>query len=269
MPRDLTAPTKKTITVAPVRSSAVIHAWYLRRLDAMIARMQLAVYRAVRRAYRANPPEMAADASPASELSDVIAKLAREWERNFASFASETSRMFARRTQRYSDTAFRAHLKKVGFTVEFRMTPAARDVMQATIAEQVGLIRSIPSEYLTQVQGDVMRSVQSGRDLASLTDDIWRQYGVTRRRAEVIARDQNNKATASMNRVRQTELGITHAVWLHSAGGKVPRRTHVAASGKQYEIAKGMWDSDERKFVLPGELINCRCVCRSVIPGIG
>ena len=87
------------------------------------------------------------------------------------------------------------------------MTPALRDIRQATIGQQVSLIKSIPSQYFTNIEGLVMRSVQTGRDLGQLTNDLQEQFGVTHRRAAFIARDQNNKATASMTRGRQNELG--------------------------------------------------------------
>jgi hypothetical protein len=38
--------------------------------------------------------------------------------------------------------------------------------------------------------------------------------------------------------------------------------------GKTYDVKKGMWDPTEKKYVLPGELINCRCFSRPVIEGL-
>ena len=69
-------------------------------------------------------------------------------------------------------------------------------------------------------------------------------------------------------RARQVELGITEAVWRHSGAGKKPRPKHVAASGKRYDVAKGMKIGDKGQWVLPGEEINCRCTSESILPGI-
>jgi SPP1 gp7 family putative phage head morphogenesis protein len=160
-------------------------------------------------------------------------------------------------------------MKKAGFTVEWRTTPEVNDILQASVAENVSLIRSIASHHLTQVEGIVMRSVTEGRDLSALSKDLQEQLGVTRRRAALISRDQNNKITSAIERARQDELGIEEAIWLHSHGGKVPRRTHVAMDGKRYKVRQGMWDADEKKWIWPGQLISCRCRSRSVIPGIG
>ena len=150
------------------------------------------------------------------------------------------------------------------------MTPVQRDILQATIQSNVELIKSIPAQYLTQVQGSVMRSVQTGRDLGTLAKELQEHYGVTKRRAAFIARSQNNLATASMTREsRQTELGITEAIWTHSGGGKHPRPSHLAAgrSKTKYDVKTGWYDPEVGKNIWPGELPNCRCVSRAVVKG--
>lgn len=216
--------------------------------------------------YRANEPEMAQDASPAVALRETMRKLSGYWQKRFNDAAPELAKYFAENAFKRADGSLQAMLKKAGFTVEFKMTREANDVYQASLAENVGLIKSIASEHLTQVEGLVMRSVSAGRDLAGLSAELHERFGVTKRRAAFIAFDQNQKATASITRVRQQSLGCTEAVWLHSHGGKEPRKSHQAADGKRYLIAKGMEIDGE--FILPGQLPRCRCVSRSIIPGL-
>jgi SPP1 gp7 family putative phage head morphogenesis protein len=131
----------------------------------------------------------------------------------------------------------------------------------------VGLIKSVAQQYLADVQGDVMRSVSEGRKLDDLAAALEHRHGVTKRRAALIARDQNNKATAVFERVRQQELGITKARWQHSAGGKEPRPEHVAwgREGKIYDVKEGMLQEDGKR-VWPGTEINCRCFSIPLIP---
>ena len=112
-----------------------------------------------------------------------------------------------------------------------------------------------------------MQSVSQGRDLAGLTKGLQKIHGVTRRRAQFIARDQNNKATAVMTRARHLELGITKAKWLHSAGGKQPREAHRHFSGQVYDIREGHDFGDGNGPVWPGTAINCRCVSVPIVPG--
>lgn len=256
---------KRPATLAPVRPNVGLEAAYRARLDQQIRDMQRSVAYWLKAAYRRETPEIAMDASPAKELQAAVRRLARRWQRNFDALAPKMAAYFAGSVANRSERALMAQMRKAGFTVKFKMTATMNDAYQAVIAENVGLIRSIPSEYFTQIEGMVMRSVQQGRDLSHLTDELEERYGITRRRAEFIARDQNNKATAVFTRVRQQEAGVTEAIWVHSRGGRVPRPSHVAFSGERFNIRQGALIDGER--IWPGELPNCRCVSRAVIPG--
>jgi len=253
----------------PIRPNVGIELAYRRRLNALIDEMNRSILYWLSASYKANTPVMAQDATPASQLRIAVNKLTKQWQKNFDEASVALAKYFAKASYLRSDAALKRILRKGGFSVKFKMTPAMRDIMKATIAEQVGLIKSIPQQYLVAVQGSVMRSVTAGRDLGTLRDEILKQYAVTKRRAALIARDQNQKATASMTRARQIELGIEEAIWMHSHGGKEPRPTHLKNDGKRYKIAEGWFDPDPkvRKYIWPGTEINCRCVSGAVIKG--
>lgn len=263
------AKAKNDKTLRPVHPNVGIESAYRKRLAKLVDDMNASILFWLKAAYRANTPLMAQDRNPAQELRSAIRKLAQQWQSNFDDAAPKLAEYFSRSVYLRSDAALRKILRDGGFSVKFKMTSAMRDVLDATIGEQVALIKSIPQHYLTQVEGMVMRSVQTGRDLGTLTKDLQEQFGVTKRRASFIARDQNNKATASMTRVRQVQLGITEAIWMHSGGGKHPRPTHLKAGRDKtrYDVSKGWFDPAIGKWIFPGELPNCRCVSRAVIAG--
>ena len=146
------------------------------------------------------------------------------------------------------------------------MTPAMHNVVQASIAENVSLIKSIGSQHLAQVEGLVMRATLAGRAIGPLAKELQAQYGVTQRRAAFIASDQANKITASLTAARQQELGIRQGKWRHSGAGAHPRPEHVAASGKIFNLSKGMLLEGE--WVLPGQAPRCRCSWSPIIPGL-
>lgn len=206
---------------------------------------------------------------PAAELQEAINALAVRWQGEFDKASTDLARYFATATRKRTDRALQAALDKSGITVNFRLTPAARDILKATVEQNVQLIRTIPQQYLAGVQGDVMRSVQTGRDIGQLAKSLQQKYGVTKRRAAFIARDQNAKATSAIQKARQLELGLNQGIWMHSSGGKEPRPTHVGNDGKVFDLATGWYDPDPkvRQRIMPGELPNCRCVWRAVIPG--
>lgn len=258
---------QKPKTLPAVRPNLGIEVAYRNKMYALIEEMHNSIMYWVKAAYKANSPEIAMDALPATELRAAIRKLVKRWEKNFDDGAEKMAEYFSKSVKNRSDKRLKKILRDAGATVEFKMTPAQKDIIAATVNANVSLIKSIPEQYLTQVEGIVMRSVQTGRDLHQLSTDLQKQFGVTKRRAALIARDQNNKATSALQRARQIELGIKEAVWMHSHAGKVPRPTHVKMNGKKFDVAQGMWDPAENKYILPGELINCRCTSRSVLPG--
>jgi uncharacterized protein with gpF-like domain len=271
----------KPKTLPPVRPNAGTEIIYRRRLEAMVAEMTADVVKAVRAAYRSNPPELATDELPSKALRREVNRLAKRWEKNFADAAPALAEYYAKSAERRSARQLERILREGGFSVKFKMTKAMRDVMDASVAEQVGLIKSIPEQYLHEVEGAVMRSVQVGRDLKGLVDEIGGRVKLERkpgekdrslaartfRRAALIARDQNNKATAVITRTRHLELGITKAVWLHSHAGKAPRPTHLENDGQLFDIEEGWLDPAVGKRIWPGELINCRCVSKPVVEG--
>ena len=258
----------------PVRPNAGTEALYRRKLQALIREMNASVLYWIRAAYRANEPIIAKDELPSKALQRVIDRLSKRWRKNFDAAAAELAAYFAQRANQRVASQLTRILKERGFSVQFKMTQAMRDVMNAVIEENVGLIRTIPEQYFKAIQGDVMRSVQTGRDLGQLTKDLESNYGVSHRRAAFIARDQNNKMTGVMINARQREVGITEAIWLHSGGGKEPRPNHVKFGKEKarYDVTKGIYDPDadgkgKGRWIFPGQLINCRCVSRPVIPG--
>lgn len=261
----------KEIVLRPLHPNAGLTAAYRVKIDKLIQQMDASVQYWVLTRYKNNEPlaaTMAMDDIPVNELVRTIKALARRWLKQFDVAAEELAEYFAKSVNKRTDAALKKILHDGGFTVKFTMTRGMRDVFNATRAQNVALIKSIPEKYLKNVEGAVMRSVQAGRDMGQLAKYLEKNFTVTRKRAAFIARSQNNLATASMNRVRQLEtLKITTAKWRHSGAGKHPRPTHVANNGKLYDIRKGWYDPHEKKWILPGELPNCRCVSISVIPG--
>lgn len=254
----------------PVHPNVGIEASYRRKLEKLIDEMHRSLSYWLLAAYRANPPEMAQDDSPAASIRRVLSRLSYRWRRRFNTAADELAKHFATQAAQRSTASLEAILRKGGFSVKFRTSRAVNDILQATVAENVALIRSIPQQHLTAVEGHVMRSVQAGRDLKSLSDALQEQFGVTKRRAGLISLDQNNKCTAAIQRARQIELGLETAQWLHSGGGRHPRPTHVKAGRDRviYNVREGWWDPAIQKFIWPGTEIGCRCTSRSIVAGL-
>lgn len=209
---------------------------------------------------------LAEDASPVDLLARAIRRLVKRWQKKFNEAASDLATSFVNQSVQATDSAFIRAARTAEMTVKFKFTDPMRNAYKAVIGEQVGLIRTIASHHLSDVETLVMRSVAQGGNMGELTKQLKERYALTQKRAALIARDQNHKATAVFTKVRQVELlgDEAEAVWNHSGAGRHPRPTHVAKSGQTYKVSKGMFI--DGKWIYPGTEINCRCFSTLVIP---
>lgn len=248
------------MTLSTIRPSAPIRNRYEARVHALLDEMARSLISQIKAQWRKDEPEtvlLGADKSASEALRELMERLGKHWQVRFDDLADSMADYFATAVNRRCDLTLASQLRKAGMSVRFRMTPAMRDAFNAVRAENVSLIRSIGSQHLSKVETLVMQSVSQGRDLGTLTKELQRQTGVSKRRASFIARDQNNKSTATMRSVREREVGITEGVWMHSGGGKEPRPEHKSFSGKRFKLADGHDFGDGFGPVLPGQAINC------------
>ena len=198
-----------------------------------------------------------------TQFGNRIDYLLEQWSKRLDRLGYTISKRFINRNRATFDKRFMQELKKAGFTVNFQLSPQIEDILEASVKENVGLIKSIGVDYLERVQQQVWSGVASGYDLGQIAKDLSKAYGISDRRAKNIARDQGAKAHAVIERERRKEAGITQAVWLHSHAGKVPRPSHVKANGKVFDIEKGLYL--DGVWTLPGVQINCKCGSMAVI----
>lgn len=251
-----------TQLLRPIHANRGVIASYKRQLVKLTKEMSDSYLYWITAAYNANPP-LASDAMPYKEAKDKIDDLGRRWLKRFEVMAETIAQMQVTSMTKITDTALKNAFKEAGWTVDFQITKAMKDVMGASITENVTLIKSIQQQYHTKIEAMVMRNFSTGKDIYGLRKDIEDAFPIAERRAITIARDQMSKLNISVQNARYKEAGIIEAKWLHSHGGKEPRQDHVAADGKKYNINEGCLISGE--YIHPGEKINCRCVSRAIL----
>ena len=252
-----------------IQPNAGVRAWYRKRLNKELDEMQRSIAYWLESAYRKREDEIVGDASPARDLLAVFTANMRKWTRRWDTLADWLGRRVIEKVDNSTTMSMKDAFKAAGFSVKFDRTRNLNSVTEAYISWNVGLIKSIGREYLEDVRGIVMEGVGMGRDLGYISEQLGNRYGITKRRAKLIARDQTDKATMAIQKVRDENLGITEGIWVHLPGQKTSRETHVAMNGKRFSLKDGMYDSAVGRNVFPGELINCRCVYRRVLPEFG
>lgn len=249
-----------------IRPNVGVEAQYRDELDALIREMQHSVTYWVGARYRSVEDDLAFDALPFPTLKRALDKVTERWRRNFYERAGELALKFVKHNQKHTDTSFQKSLKDAGVTFEFKSTAGMKTALQASVFENVQLIKSIADQNLSEVNQIVTRAVQSGGAWGGVQEELQERYGITRRRANLIVRDQASKATSAFNRQRQLDMGLFEAQWVHSSGGKNPRPSHVKAGRDRlvYDVREGAFL--DGKHTWPGHEINCRCCSRPVLP---
>ena len=252
--------------IRSVRPNAGHEAAYRKRLLRLIEKMHKSAIWWIRAEYRSKESEIAGDKSPARSLAQVIRHRAKDWQKLFNIEADKIAAWFIGNVDKAATNGTKEALKQSLPAVKFDSSRVYNNTMMAHIQENVALIKSIPEKYFSDVETLVMRSVAKGRDLKTLTDELQERYGLTRKRAALIAKDQNEKATSKLAQIRQLSLGIEFGTWRHSHAGKEPRKSHLKADKKVFRISKGMYIDGE--WIMPGEKINCKCTWTPLIPGV-
>lgn len=163
--------------------------------------------------------------------------------------------------------------KSVGVDI-MRGEPWLMDEIKSFAAENATLIKSIPDQTMSRIQGIVQRGVRAGQTAKSLEAEIMREMDTTRARARLIARDQTSKLNGQLTQRRQEAIGLKTYYWDTSNDERV-RPSHDLMEGK---LCK--WDDDSvysddggrtwksRSSIgayvgHPGSDYQCRCAGRS------
>jgi SPP1 gp7 family putative phage head morphogenesis protein len=238
---------------------------YQARLDRMVEAMTEATRKEVERYFRKEwaADGVAMDASFTSGVSRLLSQLSKRFTALFTDRAGGLAEALNKGVSDVTARQLGESLKDVSGGVTLKtdvVSGRVAEVMKAGVKENVALIKSIPADYFQRIQGDVMRSIQTGAGMADLVPAILAHGQSTKKRAELIARDQTSKATTAINRARMQGLGIKQFEWLHSGGGKEPRALHLQLDGQIFDLDNPpVIDNRTGERGLPGQLINCRC----------
>ena len=143
-----------------------------------------------------------------------------------------------------------------------------RRVRRSWIREQLGLISGKPvapvrvaGKLIETISGRSMKRLRTivtkgilrGTRVESIMAELAELPGMTKRHAELIARDQVVKQNGRMTRIRHEGIGVTHYTW-QTVGDQRVRDSHKARQGKRYSYKNGPPGG-----LNPGLEIQCRC----------
>jgi SPP1 gp7 family putative phage head morphogenesis protein len=159
-------------------------------------------------------------------------------------------------------------------------------ILQAWARENARLITGMRLDETDKIAGIVTRGFTSGESLATIKGEIRKQFGISERRAKLIAQNEMGNLAGALEKKEAEELGIRYYEWLTSNDERVrPRKgasqrvpSHRALEGKicrwdDPTVYKDSLDDPEWKprsainaeQKHPGQAIRCRCTSASII----
>lgn len=118
--------------------------------------------------------------------------------------------------------------------------------------ENVKLIKGVNDDQIKSIETLLLRAGREGTNKSNLTSEIQKIMKSSVKRATLIAVDQTLKLDGQIDRMKQTEAGVSHFIW-RTAGDERVRPKHRAYNGKKYSWKTGA------DGVYPKQEVRCRC----------
>jgi SPP1 gp7 family putative phage head morphogenesis protein len=171
------------------------------------------------------------------------------------SLANQTHRMSVRQWKKTVHNTLGVDILEDYYMGEFY-----REALTIWTQDNVGLIKTIPRGTLVSMQNIVEMGYQTGKSNTAIGKEIQEAYGIEKRHAQFIARDQMAKLNADITRTQQKDAGIEEYEWSTSRDSRV-RERHKELDGKRFKWGHPpIVDKRTMRRGEPGEDYNCRCV---------
>lgn len=173
----------------------------------------------------------------------------------------------AQRLNLHSAEEFFRLMESIGIdiTKDRYMGDYYQTMLENWVRDNVALITTLPHQTLYTMRKIAMDGFLVGKSIVTITKEIQEQYGMGRRHARLIARDQTGKLYAKINQSRQEAAGVKEYIWICCMDGR-ERDAH-----RELHKTKHSWDNppivDKKtgRRCHPGEDYQCRCRAKPVI----
>ena len=264
---------KPLIKGKPLNPPAAVEQRYYAALHALIGRMTAEAEFELKKLFKTDAAEeyfaqdragFAQDASISSQARILTNAMLKKYTDLFASLSKPMAEEFAEQSDKSSDVAVKSSIRgmtdQVTLSTKTITSGVLNDILNATVTENVALIKSIPAQYLGGVQQAVMRSITTGNGMQELVPYLQKHKGITLRRARMIASDQVKKSFSALSKARMEKAGIKEYIWRHTAGSRHPRKLHIEMDGNKYRYDDPpVIDEKTGERGIPGQAINCHC----------
>lgn len=260
----------------PLAVSASIGKKYSKSITAVMQQMHKEIMLGIQQCYEAYAQD-ADDTSKEPDRGSLISqfrillnRLSEKYEKAFSYLSRVAVNRMVERVVKNSETTLNLSLKEISQGVAVKpnfLSPKLRDIVKAVTIDSTNKIKLIPQNHIAVVQTTLFDSITTGKGFKDIKAALIKHYKGDERRAELTALDQTRKAYRSIQAERLKGLGVKKFKWIHTGGGRDPRKLHQELSGKIFSFEDPPYIGDmygQKVYGLPGELPNCRCMMRPV-----
>jgi SPP1 gp7 family putative phage head morphogenesis protein len=180
-----------------------------------------------------------------------------------------SSLMKLRRAAETQDAANVRQFEGLGLSV--RDSPRISSMLDQWRDQQVGLIKSLAVGECRQL-GKILAQ-HEGTHPRELRKIVQERFGVTRAKADLLARDQTITLSNRLSQQRMVDAGITFYIWTTAGDERVrgnpdglwPEGLHFALEGKRFNLSSPPVISKDGRRGNPGDDYLCRCMAYPVM----
>lgn len=191
----------------------------------------------------------------------------------------KNAELVGREIATYNTVQFLKTTKSVLGIDVFASQPWLLEQLELFANQNAQLIKNLTENEMNRVSGAIQRGIQEGSTYKSVAEDIEQSFGITRRHARLIARDQTAKLNASITKLQQQQIGVSTYRW-DTVNDERVRASHAVMNGLlmrwddptvYFNESSGKW---EKRTNIGGDphhpavSIMCRCLAIPVIEGI-
>ncbi len=218
---------------------------------------------------------IAMDASIASQSRILMNKLIKKWENKFNLFGNNFAKNMVGTVTKQSAKDLKRSTEKLSGGLSIKtdsLSDRTKDIIIASTDESASLIKTIATNYTTEVKEAVSRSISSNTgSFTSLKESInsmlQDKYKKHKNKAKNVALDQTRKAYSNIAASKMKDIGVTSYVWKHSGGSQNPRAYHKnVLNGQVFKLSEPpIINQSTGERGKPGDDYNCKCYMSPVI----
>lgn len=140
-----------------------------------------------------------------------------------------------------------------------------KSTTNALMAETAQWIKTLRDDTFQKFTNNTLFAMSQGESLDTVVSQFDDVVSERKNHAKFLARNQVQNYNSITTKIRAQNLGITRAIW-ETAGDERVRPAHEAREGQEFDLAEGLYSSEDGLYLLPGTDYNCRCTYTMIIP---